>query len=105
MKILVLLSCLLWFGGCAAIQEEIRQAEQAQERYWSQRANVLYKGAAETEVTGAWGVPNGSSSFGGAVNGRTVQYGRCAASASVTRGVVFITFLNGQLFSWRAIQC
>lgn len=95
--------CML--SGCTALQEEFARQAQAEEQYYAQREAVMYKGAPESDVLGAWGSPQYSSSFGGALNGKTVQYGRCATSPSVRSGVIFMTFLNGALSSWYVTQC
>ena len=98
-----ILLCTL--SGCTALQEEFARQAQAERQYYAQREAVLYKGAPEDHVLGAWGTPDESSSFGGTINGKTVQYGRCATSPSVRSGVIFMTFLNGALSSWYVTQC
>ena len=98
-----ILICML--SGCTALQEEFARQAQAERQYYAQREAVLYKGAPEDHVLGAWGTPDESSSFGGTINGKTVQYGRCATSPSVRSGVIFMTFLNGALSSWYVTQC
>lgn len=95
----------LWLIGCTAIQEEWARMEQAEEQYYAQREAVLYTGASEGDVMGAWGSPQYSSSFGGAISGKTVQYGRCATTPNGYNGVIFMTFLNGMLSSWYVTQC
>lgn len=101
----LLLSFMLWLTGCVAIQQEMIQRQQEAEAADSRREAVMHTGASTAEVVGAWGAPDESSAFGGAVHGETLQYGRCATSHSVSHGVIFFTFLNDALSSWYVTQC
>ena len=100
--IVALCRCL---SGCGAMQEEMRRSERAHEADIERKAAVLHTGASEGEVMGAWGSPSEIRSFGGSVNGSTLQFGRCAYHPSVSNGILFVTFVNGKLLSWSTARC
>ncbi len=103
MRKIILLACSLWLIGCVHQPNggPLLTYEQIQDR----KGKALRQGAPWDEVTRAWGQPDERYVFGGPVNGETYQYGSCAASRSVTSGVVFITIVEGQVYSWRTTRC
>ncbi len=94
----ILLLCCLLLQGCSAGDFYSGPTMQ-------RRAEVLQQGTSESAVSAVWGQPDATYAFGGTVNGKTLQYGECAISRSVTSGVLFVTFIDGKVVSWRTIQC
>lgn len=106
MKTLLVTILCLALTGCASFHEGMARAERQQQAALDYKASVLSPGASEAAIRDAWGEPRNVSNFVG-VTGRisTLQYGQCAASRSVTSGVIFITVINGRFASYYVTQC
>ena len=96
----ILIICCLLLQGCSA-GDFYNSSGPTMQR----RAEVLEQGTSEAAVSAVWGQPDATYAFGGAVNGKTLQYGQCAVSRSVTSGVLLVTFIDGGVTSWRSFQC
>ena len=101
----LILTASLAMSGCVTFQESLKQAERQQQVSLNHKAEVLTRGTPEAEVREVWGTPYTTNTYAGEHSIRMLQYGQCAFARSVTTGVIFITIVNGAVYSWSSRQC
>lgn len=104
--ILLLLVPLLSAVSCAGYQQAVQRQQQQRRNDLRWKAEVLQSGSSIESVKSRWGEPDDSTfTQQGATSIQRLQYGKCIARRGMTRGVLFVTFVDGKVLRYSVIEC